>query len=87
MIVNNTFYKYYPKIRQEDIGKNTSNMFVDTMQISNLYLKGIGGKSHHDCFRCKIITSLIAGKPKSYDMVISSQAFYNEGSTTIERVA
>ena len=43
MIVDGKFYKYYPKVRQEDIGKNTSNMFVDTMQMSNLYLKGIGG--------------------------------------------
>lgn len=45
MIVDGKFYKYYPKIRQEDIGKNTSNMFVDTMQMSNLYLKGLGGKA------------------------------------------
>ena len=34
--VNNTFYKWYPKIRKEDIGKDTSNMFKDTMNISNL---------------------------------------------------
>jgi len=34
-------YKYYPKIREKDIGIDTSNLFVDTMQISNSYLKGL----------------------------------------------
>lgn len=42
MYFNNTFYPYYPKIREKDIGSNTSNSFVDTMQISNLYLGGMG---------------------------------------------
>ena len=37
------FYKNYPKIRQSDIGANTSNRFIDTLNISNLYLEGIGG--------------------------------------------
>ena len=36
-------YKWYPKIREEDIGKDTSNTFVDTLRFSNLYLSGIGG--------------------------------------------
>lgn len=43
MIVGNTFYKSYPRIRQEDIGTNTSNLFIDSLNISNLYLDGIGG--------------------------------------------
>ena len=43
MIIGNTFYKDYPKIRQEDIGTDTSNKFIDTLNLSNLYLKGIGG--------------------------------------------
>jgi hypothetical protein len=43
MVINNTFYKNYPYIRQEDIGKNTSNLYIDTCQISNLYLGSIGG--------------------------------------------
>ncbi|WP_301214679.1 hypothetical protein [uncultured Clostridium sp.] len=37
------FYKYYPKIREEDIGSNTSNKFIDTLNISNLLLDGIKG--------------------------------------------
>ena len=44
MIVGNTFYKSYPYIRQEDIGTNTSNLFIDSLNISNLYLDGIGGE-------------------------------------------
>ena len=44
MVVGNTFYKSYPRIRQEDIGTNTSNLFIDSLNISNLYLDGIGGK-------------------------------------------
>lgn len=44
MIIGNAYYKNYPYIRQEDIGKNTSNKFIDTLNISNLYLDGIGGK-------------------------------------------
>ena len=44
MIINDTFYEYYPKIREEDIGIDTSNKFIDTtMNFSNLYLKGMGG--------------------------------------------
>ena len=38
-----TIYKWYPKIREEDIGTDTSNTFVDTLRFSNLYLSGIGG--------------------------------------------
>ena len=41
--VNGTFYRFYPKIRKKDVGCNTSNMFIDTMNICNLYLKGICG--------------------------------------------
>ena len=40
---NGEVYKYYPKIREEDIGKDTSNSFIDTLRFSNLYLSGIGG--------------------------------------------
>ena len=44
MVIDNKFYKNYPLIRQSDIGTNTSNRFIDTLNISNLYLDGIGGK-------------------------------------------
>ena len=44
-IVDRKYYPKYPKIRQEDIGTDTSNKFIDTLNISNLFLNGIGGKS------------------------------------------
>lgn len=44
MVIGSKFYKNYPYVRQEDIGSNTSNKFIDTLNISNLYLEGIGGK-------------------------------------------
>ena len=37
MYVENDFYPYYPKFKDSDIGKDTSNMFIDTLNISNLY--------------------------------------------------
>lgn len=37
MVINGKLYKWYPKIRQSDIGKNTSNKFVDTCNIANPY--------------------------------------------------
>lgn len=43
IILNGTFYPRYPKIRAEDILSNTSDKFVDTCQICNLFLKAIGG--------------------------------------------
>ena len=51
MVVGSKFYKNYPFIRQEDIGSNTSNKFIDTLNISNLYLEGIGGKAIINCRR------------------------------------
>lgn len=41
--INGALYKFYPKIREHEIGRPTKDKFVDTMQICNLYLKGMGG--------------------------------------------
>ena len=41
--VDGKLYRWYPRIRKEDIGSNTSNKFIDTLNICNLLLKGIGG--------------------------------------------
>ena len=45
MHFNGKFVAHYPKIRDKDIGTNTSNKFIDTMQICNAYLGSIGGLS------------------------------------------
>ena len=39
MVINGEIYKWYPKIREEDIGKNTGNKFIDTCSIANPYCK------------------------------------------------
>ena len=43
MLINGSLYPYYPKIRENEINKNTGNKFVDTLVLSNLYLEGLGG--------------------------------------------
>ena len=50
---NGVFYKWYPKIREEDILTDTSNSFVDTLRFSNSYLAGIGGDYDGDQCTCK----------------------------------
>lgn len=49
-----TFYPYYPKIREEDILSNTSNKFIDTLRISNLFLGSIGGDYDGDQMTAKV---------------------------------
>lgn len=43
MVIRDKVLKFYPKIRQEDIGSNTSASFVDTMRMCNAHLDSIGG--------------------------------------------
>lgn len=43
MYVGNNYYKFYPKIRLEDINTDTSSKFIDTLIMSNLHLGPIGG--------------------------------------------
>ena len=50
---NGEVYRFYPKIREEDIGTNTSNKFVDTLRFSNSYLVGCGGDYDGDQCTCK----------------------------------
>ena len=42
MYVGDRFYKYYPKIDASQLGMDTSNMFIDTLNLSNLYCLGMG---------------------------------------------
>lgn len=40
--VDGKFYRWYPKIREKDIDSNTSNKFIDTLNICNLLIGGMG---------------------------------------------
>lgn len=62
MYGNNIIARNYPKIRDEDIGSNTSNMFVDTLQICNAYLVSCGGDYDGDQMTVKSIYSTEANQ-------------------------
>lgn len=62
MIINGEYYKYYPRIREEDIGRDTSNLFVDTLKLSNLYLPGMGGDFDGDQVTCKGVYTIEANE-------------------------
>ena len=51
--INGITYDYYPKIRKEDIGTDTSNKFIDTMNICNGYLDSIDGDYDGDMVTIK----------------------------------
>jgi len=86
MIYNNTFVKYYPKIRQEDIGKNTSNKFIDTLQICNAYLGSCGGDYDGDMLSAKVMFSTEANQ--ELEAQLNSKAHYiSLGGTNIMGVS
>ena len=60
MVINHKLYKHYPYIRTEDIGKNTTNKFIDTLNISNVYLGIIDGDYDGDQVTVKSIYSIEA---------------------------
>lgn len=53
LYIEGQYYKYYPKIREEEIETNTGNKFVDTFKLSNLYLDGMGGDYDGDTITVK----------------------------------
>ena len=62
MVVDGTFYPKYPYIRQEDIGANTSNMFINSAQLCNLYLEGLTGDYDGDTVTIKPIYTVEANE-------------------------
>ena len=74
MYYGTEFYPYYPKIREEDIGANTSNKFIDTLRISNLVLGAIGADYDGDQMTCKVAFTTEANK--ELEAYMNSKAFY-----------
>ena len=60
MVVNDKFYRWYPDISKEDIGKNTSAMFEDTISMCNPTVGAAGGDYDGDTVTCKPIYSIEA---------------------------
>lgn len=79
---NGEIYKWYPKIREEDIGKDTSNTFVDTLRFSNTYLVGIGGDYDGDQCTCKGVYTREANKELD-ELMNSKQNFITFGGSPL----
>ena len=62
MMVNNTFYPAYPKIKLKDINKNSSNKFIDVALPNNARLDSIGGDFDGDTISIKIPYSIEANE-------------------------
>lgn len=83
--IEDKYYPYYPRIRQEDIGKNTNNSFVDTFKLSNLYLDGLGGDYDGDTITCK--SPYTVESLQELDEYMNSKAnFINLGCSNIKLV-
>lgn len=57
MIVNDTFYKWYPDFKASDIGTQTSDKFIDTISISNPFCSLMGADYDGDQVQMKILFS------------------------------
>ena len=87
VIINNEFYPYYPKIRQEDLYTDTSNKFVDTMQISNLYLEGMCADFDGDQITCKGVYTVEANEELKEFRTTNKQNFIDFGCTPLRPVS
>lgn len=68
------YYPWYPMIREKDIDSNTSNLFIDTLQFTNLNLKSIGGDYDGDQVGCKGVWSVEANEECM--KIINSKSYY-----------
>ena len=68
------FYKKYPKIREEDIEKDTSNKFINSLNMCNGYLDSIGGDYDGDQVSVKGIYSAEANA--ELDQQMNSKIHY-----------
>lgn len=72
--VGRTYYPFYPSIRQSDIGKDTSNMFIDTLTFSNLHLKSIVGD--YDGDQCAVKAPWSEESIRELTKLINSKASF-----------
>ena len=68
------YYPWYPMIREKDIDSNTSNLFIDTLQFTNLNLKSIGGDYDGDQVGVKGVWSVEANDECM--KIINSKSYY-----------
>lgn len=73
-------YKYYPKIRESDIGTNTASKFIDSLNICNCYLGSIGGDYDGDMVTIKGVFTEEANKELK-DQLNSNRHYIGLGCT------
>lgn len=82
--IGETYYPFYPKIRPEDIGTNTGNLFVDTMKFCNLYLPGLGADYDGDTISVKGVYTIEANQ-EIEEFVKSNRNFIDLGGKNIRK--
>lgn len=85
IIVGPNLYKWYPKIREKDIDTDTSNLFIDTLQFTNLNLKSIGGDYDGDQVGVKGVWSVEANEECM--KIINSKNYYLDLNCTNIKVS
>lgn len=83
MYFNDTYYRFYPKIRETDLGRDTSNLFVDTFQMSNLHLVAMGGDYDGDQITCKGVYTVEANE-ELREFMKSKQNFIDFGCSPLK---
>lgn len=79
MIVNDRFYKEYPKIRKEDLFTNSTNKFIDVALPNNVRLDSIGGDYDGDTVSSKALYSIEANE-ELYKAVNSKKHYISLGA-------
>ena len=82
--VNGIYYPFYPKIREKDVGSNTSDRFIDTLMMSNLMLKGMGGDYDGDQVSVKGVWTEEANE-ELFKFISSPSNYIDLGSSNIRQ--
>ena len=82
--VNGIYYPFYPKIRENDVGTNTSDRFIDSFMMSNLMLKGLGGDYDGDQVSVKGVWTEEANE-ELFKFIKSPSNYIDLGSSNIRQ--
>lgn len=85
MYVGERFYKYYPKIDASQLGMDTSNMFIDTLNLSNLYCLGMGADYDGDTVTVRGVFTDEANKELE-EFLMSKKNFIGSGGRNLRVV-
>ena len=62
MVIDDKLYRWYPSVKQEEVGSDTSNKFIDTFCMSNPYCGLMNADFDGDTVTCKIAYSVEANE-------------------------